>query len=1230
MKKTVRYVELERLLAKRIVFLDGGMGTMIQGYRLEEADFNGPAIGPRVKELRGNNDLLVLTRPELIQSIHESYLRAGADIIETNTFNATTIAQADYGTEDLVDAINREAAACARRACEAMKREDPSRVCYVAGAIGPTNKTCSLSPHVHDPAHRDVTFDQLEEAYYRQARALIEGGVDLLLAETSFDTLNLKAAIVAMQRLCDERGERIPIMLSATITDQSGRTLSGQTIAAFWYSVRHAQPLSVGINCALGAREMRPYIEELSRIADCFVSCYPNAGLPNPLSDTGYDENPSDTRDALASLMERGWVNMVGGCCGTTPEHIAALVAAFGSLPPRVPPTRRTITTLAGLEPLVIDQEENRQFIVVGERTNVTGSPKFRKMIEEGRFDDALVIARQQVENGAHIIDINFDEGLLDGVACMTRFLNLIAGEPDIARVPIMIDSSRWEVLLAGLKCVQGRPVVNSISLKEGETRFIEQAQTIRRFGAAVVVMAFDENGQAATLADKVRICQRAYQILTETVGMDPTDIIFDPNILTVATGIEEHNSYALDFINAVAEIKRSCPGALTSGGGSNISFSFRGNGPVREAMHSAFLYHAIKAGLDMGIVNAGMLAVYEEIPPELLELVEAVLLNTDPHATERLTSFAEKFRGEGQKAGGAEQLEWRNGSVEERLSHALIKGIVDFVEADTAEALALYQIPLAVIEGPLMSGMKIVGELFGQGKMFLPQVVKSARVMKRAVAVLEPMMEAEKASSGGATQGTFVIATVKGDVHDIGKNIVGVVLGCNGYRVIDLGVMVSCEKILEAIKEHNADLVGMSGLITPSLDEMAHNLREFERAGVAIPVLIGGATTSKAHTALRLAPHYTDAVVHVADASLVVEVCSRLRSSSEYRDEIRRTQEAIRVEHGAHRTELAHATLAVAREQGVAISWDDYTPPVPAFFGVRELTDIPMSDVVPYIDWSPLFWAWDLKGSYPDILDKKEVGPEARRIFADAQALLAEIMEEKAYLLQAVVGFWPAHRDGDDVRVEVDAGEHPGDVAEQERLCFLRSQRQQQGVPNYCLADYISPMRGSDYIGGFAVTVHGVESFAHRYEVRHDDYTSIMAKVIGDRFAEALAEYLHHQVRQWWGYEQRDEVPLAAIIREEYRGIRPAPGYPASPDHTEKATLWRLLDPANRIGCTLTENYAMYPASSVSGIYFSHPESRYFAVGKIGKDQVVDYAARKGMSLEECERWLAPVLGYR
>lgn len=1229
MKKSLRYLELERLLAQRVVFLDGGMGTMIQGYRLQEEDFHCAAIGARKKELRGNNDLLVLSRPEIIQSIHEAYLRAGADIIETNTFNATTIAQADYGTEDLVEAINREAAACARRACDAIRREDPSRICFVAGAIGPTNKTCSLSPHVHDPAYRDVTFDQLEAAYYHQARALIEGGVDLLLAETSFDTLNLKAAIVAIQRLGDERGERLPLMLSATITDQSGRTLSGQTIAAFWYSVRHAHPLSVGINCALGAREMRPYIEELSQIADCFVSCYPNAGLPNPLSDTGYDETPDDTRQALSDLMERGWINIVGGCCGTTPEHIAALVKGFRAVPPRIPPERRMITTLAGLEPLVIDQEDNRQFIVVGERTNVTGSPKFRKAIEEERYDDALVIARQQVENGAHLIDINFDEGLLDGVACMTRFLNLIAGEPDIARVPVMIDSSRWEVLLAGLKCVQGRPIVNSISLKEGEERFIEQARTIRRFGAAVVVMAFDEQGQAATFADKVRICQRAYRILTETVGMEPTDIVFDPNILTVATGIEEHNSYAIDFINAVREIKKSCPGALTSGGVSNISFSFRGNGAVREAMHGAFLYHAIQAGLDMGIVNAGMLAVYEEIPRELLSLVEAVLLNTDSTATERLISFAEQFRGEGTKTTGGDQLAWRNGTVEERLSHALVKGIVDFVEEDTREALEQYRIPLTVIEGPLMSGMKVVGELFGQGKMFLPQVVKSARVMKRAVAVLEPFMEAEKAAAGGSTQGTFVIATVKGDVHDIGKNIVGVVLGCNGYRVIDLGVMVSCEKILAAAIEHRADLVGMSGLITPSLDEMAHNIREFERAGIKVPILIGGATTSKAHTALRLAQHYTNPVVHVADASLVVEVCSKLRSNATYREELRASQEAIRIEHAAHRSEIAQASLSVAREQGVKIEWSGYEPPTPSFLGVRELRDIPLEEVSPYIDWSPLFWAWDLKGSYPDILQKKEVGEEARRIFDDAQRLLEEIISTKRYHLQAVVGFWPAERRGDDVVVR-GVSDGSSTEAEGERLCFLRSQRQQAGVPNYCLADFVCPEPGRDYVGGFAVTVHGVEPFARSFEEQHDDYSSIMAKVLGDRFAEALAEYLHHQVRQWWGYEKPGEVPLEAAIREEYRGIRPAPGYPACPDHTEKAKLWRLLDPATRINCHLTENFAMYPASSVSGIYFSHPESRYFAVGKIGKDQVSDYAVRKSMTEQEVERWLAPVIGYR
>jgi 5-methyltetrahydrofolate--homocysteine methyltransferase len=1203
------------------------MGTMIQGYNLAEQDFRDQALAEHPKLLKGNNDLLSITRPDIIRDIHLGYLRAGSDIIETNTFSSTTIAQADYALEAAVVEMNRAGVRVAKEAVAAFNLERPGSRCFIAGAIGPTNRTASLSPDVNNPAFRAVTFQQLEQSYFEQALALAEGGVDLLLVETIFDTLNAKAAVRAIDRCFNTTGVRLPVMISVTITDQSGRTLSGQTARAFWYSIQHAHPLSVGINCALGAHEMRPYLRELAAVADCYISCYPNAGLPNPLSETGYDETPADTAGALGQIADDSLLNIVGGCCGTTPDHIRAIKERVEQAIPHQLNRPANRLALAGLEPLVLSADN--PFILVGERTNVTGSPKFRALIEQDKFEEALAVARQQVENGANIIDVNFDEGLLDSEGCMRRFLNLIASEPDIARVPIMIDSSKWSVLEAGLRCVQGKAIVNSISLKEGEERFKQQATDIMQYGAAMVVMAFDERGQAATLSDKVRICQRAFKILTEEVGVAPHDIIFDPNVLTVATGIEEHNSYALDFIEAVREIKSTCPGCLTSGGISNVSFSFRGNNRVREAMHAVFLYHAIKAGLDMGIVNAGMLEVYEEIEPELLEKVEDVILNRDPQATESLIAYAERFKGQVKERDNESANAWRRFPLAERISHALVKGIVDFIEVDTEEARVALGRPLSVIEGPLMDGMRHVGDLFGAGKMFLPQVVKSARVMKKAVAYLEPFMEAEKQALGASeAQKTFVIATVKGDVHDIGKNIVGVVLACNGYKVVDLGVMAQCVDILKAAREHKADLIGMSGLITPSLDEMANNLQEFEREGVGIPVLIGGATTSRAHTSIKLAPHYSGAVAHVADASLAVEVCSNLLSE-ERRDDFTRklklSQEEQRRVFAAGRNESRCIPIEQARQR--RWPYADYAIERPQALGVSVYSAVDLAEVARYIDWSPLFWTWELKGAYPTILTHKVYGEQATEIFREATALLEQIIREKRYRLEAVVGIFPAKADHDDVVIYSDEMcEH-----EVERLCFLRQQREREGLPNLCLADYVAPKDLSvvDYIGGFAVVCHGVEEFAGEFEQRGDDYQSIMAKALGDRLAEALAEHTHKRVRDQWGYGAAESLSLEAIIDEQYRGIRPAPGYPACPDHTEKAKLWSLLKARESIGLSLTESFAMNPASSVSGFYFSHPQAKYFNVGKIDRDQVMDYAKRKGMSIAEVERWLAPNLAY-
>ncbi len=1221
--------ELRQLLAERILILDGAMGTMIQRHKLKEADFRGDRFAAHPRDLQGNNDLLSITRPEIIEQIHLGFLEAGADIIETNTFNSTRVSQADYGLEDLVPELNRAAAQVAREAVRKFEAANPGRRAFVAGALGPTNRTASLSPDVNRPDFRAVTFDQLVATYLEQARALVEGGVDILLPETTFDTLNLKAAIFALEKLFDELGRRLPVWISVTITDASGRTLSGQTVEGFWNSISHARPLAVGINCALGADEMRPYIEELSKLADCALSCYPNAGLPNAFGE--YDETPEHMAGILRDFASSGWLNIVGGCCGTTPDHIRAIRETVSGFSPRQIPARAPATRLSGLEALNIDA--NSGFIVVGERTNVTGSPRFKKLIQADDFDAALSVARQQVESGANILDVNFDEGLLDGEACMTRFLNLVVSEPDISRIPIMIDSSKWSVIEAGLKTVQGKCVVNSISLKEGEEAFLEQARLVMRYGAAVVVMAFDEQGQAATKDEKVRICTRAYKLLTEKVGMDPNDIIFDPNILTVGTGIEEHNNYAVDFINAIREIKATLPHCKTSGGVSNISFSFRGNNPVREAMHSAFLYHAIQAGLDMAIVNAGMLAVYEEIPKDLLERVEDVLLNRRSDATERLIEFAETFKSDG-KTKVKETLAWREGTVQERLSHALVKGIVDFIDEDTEEARQQYPAPLEVIEGPLMDGMRIVGDLFGAGKMFLPQVVKSARVMKKSVAYLLPFMEEEKKKLGDARpQAKILLATVKGDVHDIGKNIVGVVLACNNYEVIDLGVMVPADKILATARSEKVDIVGVSGLITPSLDEMVHVASEMNRNGFDLPLLIGGATTSAAHTAVKVAPAYQHPVVHVLDASRVVGVVSKLLSDTnrdEFVAETRAAQETQRQRHYDRQSERKLLTIANARAQKLKTDWATIDIPRPEFFGVRAFDNFPLEEIAEYIDWTPFFQAWELHGRYPRILEDEIVGEQATELFADAQKIFREILEKKLYTARGVIGFWPANSVGDDIELYSDENRS-------EIVNVFHTLRQQNpksdNKPNYALADFIAPRDSGrlDYLGAFAVTAgHGVEQFARSFQEKHDDYSAIIAKALGDRLAEAFAECMHKKVRDLWGFGRTENLSADDLIRERYRGIRPAAGYPASPDHTEKFTLFRLLDADKNAGMQLTENCAMTPPSSVSGLYFAHPESRYFAVGKLGKDQIEDYAQRKGMPIPEVEKWLNPYLTYQ
>jgi 5-methyltetrahydrofolate--homocysteine methyltransferase len=1221
--------EVRDLLRERILILDGAMGTMIQRYKLDEAAFRGERFRNWNKDLKGHNDLLNVTRPDVIEAIHRQYLEAGADIIETNTFNSQSVSLADYGMDDLGYELSKAGAECAKRAVAQVVAAQPARRCFVAGAIGPTTKTSSVSTDSNDAAARGTTYPDLVRAYGEQVRGLLDGGVDLLLVETIFDTLNAKAAFFAIQQLFAEGARQVPIMASVTfIQAGSNRGFSGQTVEGFWNSISHVPLLSVGMNCALGPKEMRPLIEELSQIAPIFVSSHPNAGLPNPLLPTGFPETPDSLAPQLREWAQNGWLNIVGGCCGTTPDHIRSIALAVNGVTPRHPSKVESYLRLSGLEALTVRPESN--FVNVGERTNITGSPAFSKLILAGDYDKALTVARQQVEGGAQVIDINMDEGMLDSKAAMQKFLRLLAAESDIARVPIMVDSSKWEVIEEGLRNLQGKGIVNSISLKEGEAKFLEQARLIRRYGAAIVVMAFDERGQADSVARRIEICERSYRLLTEQVGVPPQDIIFDPNILTVATGLEEHNNYAIDFIEATRWIKQHLPLAKVSGGVSNISFSFRGNNVVREAMHAAFLYHAIQAGLDMGIVNAGQLAVYEEIPKDLLTLVEDVLLNRRPDATERLVTFADTVKQKGKTA--VKDDEWRTRPVEERLAHALVKGLTDYIDQDVEEARQKSTRPLDVIEGPLMAGMNIVGDLFGSGKMFLPQVVKSARVMKKAVAYLMPYMEAEKLRLGTSrANGKVLLATVKGDVHDIGKNIVGVVLGCNNYEVIDLGVMVSCEKILATAREQQVDMVGLSGLITPSLDEMVHVAKEMTRQGFTMPLLIGGATTSKAHTAVKIAPSYGHATVHVLDASRAVGVVGSLINDEQrgsFSAGVRADYDRIRQAH-QDRGSKTLRSLEEARKRRLATEWATVDIPTPSFIGLRQIDRMPLRELVPYIDWSPFFHTWELRGRYPSILDDATVGPKAKELLADAQALLEEIIQGDLLTARGVYGFFPANSTGDDIQLYRDQDRR-------EVLATFHTLRQQMEKPadqfNLALADYVAPKDSgrADYVGAFVVTAGiGVPALCAKYENDHDDYNSIMVKALADRLAEAFAEWLHQQARVEWGYGKTEVLTTEDMIRERYRGIRPAPGYPACPDHTEKRTLFDLLKAEAQSGVTLTESYAMLPAAAVSGLYFAHPEAKYFAVGKINRDQVEDYATRKNLPVGEVERWLSPNLNY-
>ncbi|WP_089935455.1 methionine synthase [Candidatus Entotheonella palauensis] len=1223
----LRLQRLEDALQERILVLDGAMGSLIQTHRLEEKDYRGERFADFPKDLRGNNDLLSLTQPDVIYSIHKAYLDAGSDIIETNTFNASRASQSDYQLEDWVYEINKASAVLARQACEDKTAETPDQFRWAAGVLGPTSRTLSLSPDVNNPAFRSITFDDLADDYRLAAEGLIDGGADIILIETIFDTLNAKAAIYAVKSVFEARGMSLPIMISGTITDASGRTLSGQTTEAFWHSVQHAQPISVGLNCALGAAALRPYVETLSRIARIPVSTHPNAGLPNAFGE--YDETPEQMVAVIREFAQSGFLNIVGGCCGTTPDHIKAMAEAMAEYQPRVAPTRPKAMYLSGLEPFQVD--ESSLFVNVGERTNVTGSARFKRLIQEEKFDAALDVARGQVEAGAQVIDVNMDEGMLDSEAAMVHFLNSVASEPDIARVPVMIDSSKWEIIEAGLKCVQGKSIVNSISLKEGEAKFLEQASLCRKYGAAVVVMAFDETGQADTETRKNDICKRSYNLLTG-MGFPPQDIIFDPNVFAVATGIEEHNNYAVDFINACRYITENLPYAKISGGISNVSFSFRGNNPVREAIHSVFLYHAIKAGLSMGIVNAGQLMVYDEIPEDLKLRVEDVILNIREDATDRLLEVAEEYRGNG-KQQKEEDVAWRHWPVEKRIEHALVKGISTYIVEDTEEARLQADKPVAVIEGPLMDGMSVVGDLFGSGKMFLPQVVKSARVMKQAVTYLVPFIEAEKTGDDSGAKGKVLMATVKGDVHDIGKNIVGVVLQCNNFDVIDLGVMVPCEQILKVAQDEQVDMIGLSGLITPSLDEMVHVAREMQRLDYNIPLLIGGATTSKAHTAVKIEPQYkNDAVVYVTDASRSVSVATQLISRElkaafvqECRDDYVETRE--RYDNRRARSLLSYEA-AVAN--GLSWDWNTYQPPVPSFTGTKVFEDYPLQDLVPYIDWTPFFIAWNLSGRYPRILQDEVVGEAATSLFQDANEMLERLIDEKLIRAKAVIGFWPANRVGsDDIYVYEDEARQQARAV----LCHVRQQTDKSnGRANLSLADFVAPAHTQpDYVGGFVVTAGiGAEALEKRFEDDGDDYSSIMVKALADRLAEAFAERMHEQVRKtFWGYSGAETLSNEELIREQYRGIRPAPGYPACPDHTEKRKLFDLLSAEVHTGVSLTESYAMLPAASVSGWYFSHPESAYFGIGKIQKDQVQDLAVRKEMPVAELERWLSPVLDY-
>ncbi len=1235
---------LEQLLAERIVILDGAMGTMIQQYQLDEAGYRGERFKDWPSDLKGNNDLLSLTRPEIIRDIHREYLAAGADILETNTFNANSISMADYAMESLVYEINVASARLAREACDAVATADSPR--FVAGVLGPTNRTASLSPDVNRPGFRNIDFDTLCESYLEAIRGLVDGGSDIILVETIFDTLNAKAALFAIEDYFETSGRRLPVMISGTITDASGRTLSGQTAEAFWNSLRHIEPISFGFNCALGADELRQYVQEVAGIANCHINSHPNAGLPNAFGE--YDETPEQMAAEIEGWARDGFINIIGGCCGTTPAHIRAIAEAVGRYGPRPVPEDDHRTRLSGLEAFNIGPDS--LFVNVGERNNVTGSAKFKRLILEERFDEALEVSREQVENGAHIIDVNMDEAMLDGKQAMIDFLNLIASEPDIARVPVMVDSSKWEIIEAGLKRLQGKGIVNSISLKEGEENFLRQARLIRRYGAAAVVMAFDEEGQADTFERKVEICTRSYKLLTEQVGFPPEDIIFDPNIFAVATGIEEHNNYGVDFIEATREIKQTLPHALVSGGVSNVSFSFRGNNPVREAIHSVFLYHAIRAGMDMGIVNAAQLAVYDELDPELRERVEDVVLNRRPDATDRLLEIADRYRGDAVGGAKKEDLAWREWPVEKRLEHALVKGIDSFVVEDTEEARLQFERPIQVIEGPLMSGMNVVGDLFGEGKMFLPQVVKSARVMKKAVAHLIPYIEAEK-EEGARAAGKILMATVKGDVHDIGKNIVGVVLQCNNFEVIDIGVMVPAQKILDAAREHDVDIIGLSGLITPSLEEMAQIAREMQRLGMDIPLMIGGATTSRAHTAVKIEPGYEGPSVWVKDASRAVGVAQNL-ISEEFRDafveKIRNDYEQVRINHASRQKAARWLTLQQARDNKTPIDWSEYVPPRPSFLGVKVFDDYPLEELVDYIDWTPFFHAWELKGSFPKILDDPDKGEEARKLFDDAQKMLRRIIDEKWLKASAVVGFFPANAvDHDDIEIyDVQGGTSAAgdrmsgaasDETRSEVRLVLHNLRQQEekpgGKPNRCLTDFIAPKETGlkDYIGAFAVTTGiGIDAHIARFEADHDDYHAIMLKALADRLAEAFAERLHERVRrEFWAYADEEDLDKQSLIKERYRGIRPAAGYPASPDHTEKDLLWELLDAEHNTGIQLTESKAMVPTAAVSGLYYAHPDASYFAVGKINQDQVKDYARRKGMSLRDTERWLAPNLGY-